>query len=126
MGAVSFVALSANGILAWLKLEAHGKTVSENLVLLALPKELKLSDPQIATSVDKSGDGFLVTIKSEKPALWTWLELENEDAKFSDNFVQFMPDSPQTILVQPKQSLSKDNFNKQLRIRSLFDTYLPA
>ena len=34
-----------------------------------------------------------------------------------------MPDSPQTILVQPKQSLSKDDFVKELRVRSLFDTY---
>jgi hypothetical protein len=37
-----------------------------------------------------------------------------------------MPDSPQTILVQPKQSLSRDNFTRQLRVRSLFDTYLPT
>ena len=116
----------ANGILTWLKLEVDGKTVSENLVLLALPKELKLSDPQIATSVDKSGDGFLVTIKSEKPALWAWLELENADAKFSDNFIHVPPDAPRTILVRPAQPLGKNEFAKVLRIRSLFDTYSSA
>jgi beta-mannosidase len=118
--------LGANGFLTWLKLDVDGKTVSENLVLFALPKEFKLLDPKLATSVEESANGFLVTIKSETPALWTWLGLENADAKFSDNFIHFMPDAPLTILVQPKQPLNKEKFVEQLRIRSLFDTYLPA
>ena len=115
--------LGANGLLTWLKLEAGGKMVSENLVLLALPRELKLPDPKLVTSVDESEKGFLVTIKSEKPALWTWLELEYTDAKYADNFIHLLPDTPRTIQVQPEQSLSKDNFVKELRVRSLFDTY---
>jgi len=118
--------IGANNLLTWLKLEVDGKTISENLVLLALPRELQLADPKLTTTVEESGKGYLVAIKSEKPALWMWLELENADAKFSDNFVHLLPDTQQTILVQPKKSLSKDNFTKQLRVRSLFDTYLPA
>ncbi len=35
--------LGANDFYTWLKLEVDGKTVSDNLVLLALPKELKLA-----------------------------------------------------------------------------------
>jgi beta-mannosidase len=115
--------VGANGLLTWLKLEVGDKAVSENLVLLALPKELKLPDPKLVTSVDESEKGFLVTIKAEKPALWTWLELEHTDAKYADNFVHLLPDTPQTIRVQPEQSLSRDNFVKELRVRSLFDTY---
>ncbi|MGH7975964.1 MAG: glycoside hydrolase family 2 protein, partial [Limisphaerales bacterium] len=118
--------VGSNNLLTWLKLEVGGKTVSENLVLLALPKELKLPDPKLATSIKESGDGFLVTVKSENPALWVWLGLENTDAKYADNFIYLMPDSSQTILVQPKQSLSKADFVQQLQVRSLFDTYLPA
>lgn len=110
-------------LLTWLKLEVDGKTVSENLVLLALPKELKLRDPKLATTIKESSNGFLVTFKCEKPALWTWLELENADARFSDNFVHVAPGSPQTILVQPRQPLNKNDFVKELRVRSLFDTY---
>ena len=116
----------ANNLLAWLKLEAGGKTVSENLVLLALPKELKLLNPKLAASVKESGDGFSVTIKSENPALWVWLDLENADAKYADNFFHLPPDAPQTILVQPEQPLGKDDFIQQLQVRSLFDTYLPT
>ncbi|MGH7993129.1 MAG: glycoside hydrolase family 2 protein, partial [Limisphaerales bacterium] len=113
----------ANGLFTWLKLEMDGKTVSENLVLLALPKELQLADPKLTVTIDESGDGFLATVKSRKPALWTWLELENADARFSDNFFHVTPDTPRTILVQPGSQLNKLDFSKMLRIRSLFDTY---
>ena len=118
--------LGANGFLTWLKLEVAGKVVSENLVLLALPKELKLPDPKLATSVKESGSEFLVKIESERPALWAWLELKSADAKFSDNFVHVMPGAPRTILVQPSQRLHKGDFADALCIRSLFDTYLQA
>jgi len=118
--------LGANGFLTWLKLDVDGKTVSENMVSLALPKELPLLDPKIATEIEGTSDGFAVTLKTEKPALWTWLELENADAKFSDNFVHVTPDSPKTISIQPARQLSKDYFATALRVRSLFDTYLPA
>jgi beta-mannosidase len=118
--------LGANGFLTWLKLDVDEKTVSENMISFALPKELKLLDPVITMEIDNSHDEFAVTIKSEKPALWSWLELENADAKFSDNFIHITPDSPRTISVLPAQQLSKDDFAKALRVRSLFDTYLPA
>jgi beta-mannosidase len=118
--------LGANGILTWLKLEVNGKTVSDNLVLFTLPKELKLADPKLAAGIHQLPDGFAVTVKSGKPALWVWLCLETADAKFSNNFVHLAPDSPQTILVRPNQSLSKDDFVKELRVRSLFDTYVPV
>ncbi|NOS68585.1 MAG: hypothetical protein HOP33_01465 [Verrucomicrobia bacterium] len=116
----------ANGLLTWLKLEVDGKTVSENLVLLALPKELKLSDPKLASSVKELGDGFLVTIQSATPALWVWLGLKNADAKYADNFIHLMPDVPQTVLVQPKEPISREVFLGELQVRSLFDTYSPA
>jgi beta-mannosidase len=116
----------ANGLLTWLKLEVDGKTVSENLVLLALPKELRLPDPRLAAAVTESGDGFLVTLQSAMPALWVWLELENADAKYADNFFHLLPGSPQMIQVQPKQPMSREAFLSELRVRSLYDTYSPA
>jgi beta-mannosidase len=114
------------GFLTWLELEVQGKTVSDNLVLFALPKEYRLADPALTAHVEDAADGFLVTIKAENPALWIWLGLENADAKYSENFVHLAPDAPKKILVKPWTGLSKDDFVKQLQVRSLFDTYLPA
>lgn len=116
----------ANGFLTWLDLEIGGKSVSQNLVLFALPKEYKLADPALDTRVNETSDGFAVTVTARNPALWVWAGLENADARYSDNFFHLMPDAPQTILVQPKSSLTKDEFTQQLRVRSLFDTYVAA
>ncbi|HUE36690.1 MAG TPA: glycoside hydrolase family 2 protein, partial [Candidatus Acidoferrum sp.] len=113
-----------SGFLTWLELEVHGQIVSDNLVLFALPKEYKLADPGLTADVDSVPDGFLVTIASKTPALWVWLGLENGDAKYADNFVHLPPNAPRKILIQPGTNLSRDDFTKQLQVRSLFDTYL--
>lgn len=113
----------ANGILTWLKLETPGKNVSENLVLFAVPKELELPNPGLQAKTEESDGGFLVTLQSQKPALWTWLELDGADAKYSDNFVHVTADTPRTIMVKPATELNKEDFSKALRVRNLIDTY---
>ncbi|HEX4262891.1 MAG TPA: glycoside hydrolase family 2 protein [Verrucomicrobiae bacterium] len=118
--------LGASGLLAWLQLDVDGKTVSENLVTLTHPKELKLTDPQLSTKIEKSRDDFQVTIESKKPALWTWFEIDGVDARFSDNFFHLKPNAPERISVEPSKPLSHGEFEKALRIRNLFDACLPA
>jgi beta-mannosidase len=113
----------ANNLLTWLKLTVDGQVVSENLVSLTPPKEMKLLNPNLKPAVAKAHEGFFVTVAAEKPALWIWLELGDADAKFSDNFVHLNSGGSTQILVQPKKRLSKMDFEKTLRVRSLFDTY---
>jgi hypothetical protein len=119
----SLGAFAKDEILTWLALSVDGAVVSENLVLLALPKELKLADPQFTTQVNETRNGFLVTLKARCPALWTWLDFEATDAKYSDNFVHVSGEAPVKILVRPARPISKDALTKTLRVRSLFDTY---
>ena len=66
---------------------------------------------------------FAVTLRAEHPALWTWLELDGVDARFSDNFVHISPARPVTISVRPAAPMTKDAFQRALKIRSLYDTY---
>jgi beta-mannosidase len=113
--------LGKNEVLTWLKLTVAGEVVSENLVLLALPKQLKLSDPKLTAAIDEVPGGFLVTIKTQSPALWTWLDLEGVDAKYADNFFHVTPNSPVQILVRPVKKITKENFATALQVRSLFD-----
>jgi hypothetical protein len=108
--------------LTWLKLAVDGKTGSENLVLFVPPKDIRLADPRIKTDVSSAPEGFLVTLTAENPALWAWLTLEEADAKYSDNFVHLATNLPGQILVQPNVPMSKTDFAKNLRVRSLFDT----
>jgi len=109
--------------LLWLKLIIDGKTVSENLVMFAYPKELNLLDPALATSVSEKNGEFRVKVKAKHPALWVWLELDNADGHFSDNFVHLNGGATTEITVRPEKPMTRDAFQKALRVRSLFDTY---
>lgn len=115
--------LGAKNILTWLKLEVGGSTVSENLVFLAPPKELELPNPEIQCEVTPSAEGFVVTLTAKNPALWVWLSMGEEDARYSDNFVHLFPGSPKRIIVTTAKTMGLEGFKKNLHIMSLFDTY---
>jgi beta-mannosidase len=110
-------------LLVWVKLTVDQQIRSENLAMLVLPKDLQLSDPGIVTSVGEDRNGFRVTLKAGKPALWTWLELTDVDARLSDNFMHLGTDSHREILVHPDRPMTKAEFSSSLRVRSLYDTY---
>ncbi len=57
----------ANNLLTWLKLEVDGEIVSENLVLLTMPKELKLADPELA-DLHPSFGGMAIPSRSNPKA----------------------------------------------------------
>jgi beta-mannosidase len=113
----------ANNLLIWLKLEVKGQPVSENLVMLVYPKELPLSGVNVDTTIKKSGHSFRVTLTADKPALWTWLSLKNEDATYSDNFVHLHPGTSSQIRVTPSREMTAKEFAQALQVRSLIDTY---
>ena len=105
-------------------LRVRGKVVSSNLVLFARPKHLELEPPKCRTAVHKAQEGsFTVTLSASRPALWAWIELARTDAMLSNNFVHVMPGQPVEMLVTPAQPMTLAAFKRQLRVRSLIDTY---
>ncbi|WP_165230157.1 beta-mannosidase [Aquisphaera insulae] len=110
-------------LLVWLKVDVDHTTESENLVTLTYPRAIPLVDPQLTSEVVEHDGRFKVVLHSAHPALWTWLELDGVDARLSDNFVHVTQDHPVTIEVSPARPMSKEEFQKALKVRSLFDTY---
>lgn len=113
----------SHDLLVWMKLEVDGRIESENLVTLAYPRALDLLDPHLSADVSECNGRYAVTLHAAHPALWTWLELDGADARYSDNFVHVMQDHSATIEVSPARPMDKETFQKALRIRSLYDTY---
>ena len=113
----------ADNLLVWLKLAVKGKTVSDNLVTLGPPKTVALLNPELHAGIVQEGKGYRVNLTAKKPALWTWLETDGVDAKFSDNFVHVTAAAPASILVHPAEEMALDGFVKALRVRSLINTY---
>ena len=107
-------------------LSTPGEATSSTLLIFVRPKDLKLVDPGIHSSVSSTAAGFRVTLTSSHPALWAWVELTGLDATLSDNFVHLLPGSPVTIDIVPAQKISLAQARNSVRVRSLFDTYLPG
>jgi beta-mannosidase len=111
-------------IIVWVDLWVRGERHSSNLALFARPKHLELADPRIGVTTKDLKDGaFVVTLTARKPALWTWLELDQADAHCSDNFIHLMPGQPRSVIVTPARPLTLARLKKALRVQSLFNTY---
>jgi beta-mannosidase len=113
----------ANNLIVWMTLDVDGKRESENMVTFVHPKELELMDPKLSADIEERQGKFVVTLKAEHPALWSWLDVDGVDARCSDNFMHVTKEKPVSITISPAQPMSKEAFAKALRIRSLFDTY---
>jgi hypothetical protein len=113
----------AGDILVWLKLEIGGRTVSDNMVSMVYPKELKLVEPKLTAVSTEKQRQYTVTLTAAHPALWAWIELDGIDARCSQNFVHVTADRPVEITVSPARPLTQEAFQKALRVRSLYDTY---
>lgn len=108
-------------LLVWTAVVADGEVLSRNLTCFARPKHLLLTRPSITTTVQADGDAFAITLRADRPALWTRLELRDTDVRFSDNF--FHLDGQETITVRcvPGQPLSLTEVQARLMVSSLVD-----
>jgi beta-mannosidase len=114
----------AGDLIVSIALQTDGEIVSRNMVTLVRPKNLRLQEPGLRAAVSLADGGFKVSLDSEKPALWTWIELENTDARLSDNFVHVHPNAAVDLIVYPLKPITTAEFMSALRVRSLYDTYI--
>ncbi|MFB3880752.1 MAG: glycoside hydrolase family 2 protein [Armatimonadota bacterium] len=111
-------------LLLWLELRDDGELLSDNLVLFARPKHLELPEPGISWTVEEREPGRpVITLSSERTALWAWIGLRSGEAAFSDNFVHLRPGAPVTAAVRPVEPMSVEELQEQLAVSSLVDTY---
>ncbi len=111
-------------LMVWLEFVQDGKIVSSQLITLYKPKSLELKNPKLETKVKAKKDGsFQLSIKSEKPAMWAWIELDQIDIQCTDNFFHVRPGQTKSVIVYPEKKMSLKQFEKQLKLKSLFNLY---
>ncbi len=118
--------VGARDLLIWLALEIGGETVSDNLVLFARPKHLKLVDPQLRSAFRAVGGGkYELQIEAARPALWVWVCARNQAIHCSDNFFHLHPHQTKTLILEIDAAtvLSDTDVESLLGVQSLVDTY---
>lgn len=111
-------------LMLWLELKVNGEIVSDNFVSFTKPKYMELVQPKISYSIKEITQGkYKFVLKAEKPALWTWLELEGIEAKYSDNFFHLYPGKEVSITIDTVEEMTIRELKDKLIVRSLIDTY---
>lgn len=110
-------------VLLWIELATPQGIVAKDLVTFARPKHLALPAPHIQASTQVRGTDAEITLETDAPALYVWLEWPDHDAVFSDNFFHLHPHAPHTITLYHAGSDALDTLHDRLVVRSLVDTF---
>ncbi len=91
------------------------------------PKHLALPRPAIQVTARTVDDHTVdVTLESDVPALYVWLELPDDAARYADGFFHLLPGQPKTVRIRSNAPLGPDTVRQTLRVQSLVDTYRGA
>ena len=108
----------------WVELSLNDQVVSRNFASFARPKHLELLKPDIKVDISRKEKGnTLLTLMAKAPALWVWLDMENTNARFSDNFFHILPGKPVEVTLQTDNRMPIIEIRKRLHVYSLVNTY---
>lgn len=90
-------------------------------------KHMELLQPEIEVQTAKDGDAIVIRLSADCFAPFVWLELE-DDVIFSDNCFFLTSEETKEIRINKEdvlsgKELSADDVRRQLKVRSLRDTY---
>ena len=64
-------------------------------------------------------DGFKVTLTTDKPAFWVWMNAKGIRGEFDDNAVTLVPGDPCTFTFKAKDSITPELFKKSFSVTHL-------
>ncbi|NBD37544.1 MAG: hypothetical protein GVY10_03135 [Verrucomicrobia bacterium] len=114
-------------LLLWLELaDTDNHILSRNLVTFRKPKALALGVPVLrrdfSAAVDNAGTRIgTLTLQSDRPALYTFIEGLPDSIRPSDNFLHLRPGSPRRIELRSTTGSPVSFDPAEVRIRSLAD-----
>ncbi|MHC5034819.1 MAG: glycoside hydrolase family 2 protein, partial [Planctomycetota bacterium] len=107
----------------WCRLMEGGHEIARNAWFLIPYKHVDFKAPEWDVEVEKTGRReFLVRLASDTFAKGAWLQVEGAEAKFSDNFMDVLPEVAVRIAVTTTTDLEAAELERRLRIRSVADT----
>ncbi|HZL42713.1 MAG TPA: glycoside hydrolase family 2 protein [Verrucomicrobiae bacterium] len=95
--------------------------IAENLSCFCLPKELKLSPPEISSQIRKSSIGYVIELTCRSFAKSVMLSCVDDPGFFTDNYFDLLPNETRTIEYQT--NLDESRMLQQLKVTSLVESY---
>ena len=63
--------------------------------------------------------GFKVTLTTDKPAFWVWMNVKGVRGEFDDNAVTLVPGDPRTFTFKAKDTITPELFKKSFSVTHL-------
>jgi beta-mannosidase len=101
-----------------------GKEVSSNVTFFLPSKQIHLLPASVSSEIRQAGDGFNVVLRSPVLARSVYLSFGEAEVKFSDNYVNLLPNEPLTIHISGNATL--DELKSELKVISLIDAFSPS
>lgn len=108
---------AANSVLICELVSEGNKLSSKNSFFFKPFKELKIEKPQVSVETAKTGEGFDITLKTDKLAKNVYLQIGDEEGFFSDNYFDLLPG--EMVIIQLKTSVSEERLKEVLTVRTL-------
>ncbi|HDR52237.1 MAG TPA: glycoside hydrolase family 2 protein, partial [Mariniphaga anaerophila] len=99
----------------------NGKTISRNIFFFRPFKELNVPAPQVEYTIAKTDSGFDIELKTDKLAKNVYLQIEDEEGFFSDNYFDMLPG--ERVTVHLEADISEEKLKEVLTIRTLDDAF---
>ncbi|MEN8906365.1 MAG: glycoside hydrolase family 2 protein [Clostridiales bacterium] len=104
--------------------DSKNNIIAKNIFYLDRLKNLNLLKPTISTNIIKSNNNYIIKLISDKLAKNVYLEFENLQGYFSNNFFDLLPNNEIEILYKKTNTIeNKNSSNVRLKIITLYDSY---
>src|SRR5271170_1250730 len=108
-------------------LEVGGQSVSRNLIFFDTMHNLDLpASVHVDASVESSGGGYAVTLRSPVLARSVYLSFGDLDVQTSDNYFDLLPGEAVTVKLKAPAAVSPDKLKSAMQVVSLTDAFPAA
>lgn len=88
----------------------NGASLADEVFYFAYPKDQKLPEARIETSVKRRGEAIEMTLKADKLARDIFIEVPVQGVRFSDNFFDLLPGQRKKITITSPEGYSLKDF----------------
>lgn len=105
---------AATSLLHFTLKDKNGVTLADDVFYFAYPKDQKLPEANIETSVRRRGDAIEMTLKTDKLARDIFVEVPVQGVRFTDNFFDLLPGQRKKITMTSPEGHSLNDFTFRL------------
>ena len=105
---------AATSLLHFTLKDKNGATLADDVFYFAYPKDQKLPEANIETSVRRRGDAIEMTLKTDKLARDIFVEVPVQGVRFTDNFFDLLPGQRKKITITSLEGHSLNDFTFRL------------